>query len=286
MNTSVLSPRDLPAALRALEGAGDDTLLLAGGTDLMVEFESGRTAAHDIIDLWAVDELRGIEEVQGGLRLGSLTTCSELLADERVQRIAPALVAAAQEVGAEQIKNRATLGGNLGTASPAADLTPVLFALGADVRLLSVSGAREMPATEFLTGYRSTARRVDELIESVWIPPRPVGERSAFRKVGTRRAQSISKVVLAGAGVLQDGVVQAIDVAAGSVAAQTLMLPSLRSLIGTSPDAEALRAASAHAAQHDVTPIDDVRSTGDYRKQVLFRVLERMLRELLSEGSV
>jgi len=284
VNASVLSPRDLPAALRALEGAGPDSHLLAGGTDLMVEFESGRTTPSDVIDIWAVDELRGVDSTGGGLRLGALTTCSELIASADVRQHAPALVLAAREVGAEQIKNRATLGGNLGTASPAADLTPVLFALGAEVRLLSVSGSRAMPATDFLTGYRATARRPDELIESIWIPPRPEGERTGFRKVGTRRAQSISKVVIAGSGVMTGGRVQSIDVAAGSVAAQTLMLPTLRELIGTAPTPDTIRDVCARVSREDVTPIDDVRSTGEYRRQVLFRVLERMVGELLAEG--
>lgn len=272
---SVLSARSLDEALQALARA-PHAHVLAGGTDLMVEFESGRTSARAVVDVWKLDALRGIRADAGGVRCGALSTCTELLRSHLVPDV---LAEAAREVGAVQIQNRATLGGNLGTASPAADLNPVLVALGARVRLVSLRGARELDVTEFLTGYRTTARAPDELIESVWIAARPAGELRRFRKVGTRRAQSIAKVVVA-ACVLRDaqGRVTQLRAAAGSVAERTLLLPTLeRELAGRTLDASNVRTAASRAAELDVRPRDDVRSTADYRREVLARVLTTLL---------
>lgn len=272
---SVVSARSLDEALHALARA-PHALVLAGGTDVLVELESGRTRPRAIVDVWKLDALRGIRADASGVRCGALTTCTELLRSPLTPDV---LVEAAREVGAVQIQNRATLGGNLGTASPAADLNPVLLALGARVRLVSLRGARELDAAEFLTGYRATARALDELIESVWIPARPTGELRRFRKVGTRRAQSIAKVVVA-ACVVRDaaGRVTELRAAAGSVAERTLLLPTLeRELAGRTLELATVRRAAQRAAELDVRPRDDVRSTADYRRAVLARVLTTLL---------
>lgn len=279
---NVVSPTGLDAALQALAGATADTRCLAGGTDLMVELETGRTRPDRVVNLWAVDELRGIALDEGTLRIGALATCTELVRSSLVAGHANVLAAAAREIGAVQIRNRATLGGNLGTASPAADLNPVLFALGARVRLVSLRGRRELPVGEFITGYRTTARTFDELIECVLIPARPPGERCAFRKVGTRRAQSISKVVVSMSIVLEKGRVRALTAAAGSVADRTRLLPSIaQELVGRAPSLTAIETAARRAADEDCSPQDDVRSTADYRREVLYRVSRRILIEAL-----
>ena len=277
----VLSARTLAEALAALARPATDTHLLAGGTDLMVELHSGRTRPAMVIDLWRVDELRGIRAEAGGLRLGALTTCSELRASALARERADILVAAAREVGAVQIQNRATLGGNLGTASPAADLVPVLFALGARVELVSVRGRREIAVEDFVTGYRATARAQDELVASIRIPPRAPGERRLFRKVGTRRAQSIAKLVVALAAELDDGRVRVLRTGAGALAERTLRLAALeRELAGRAPDPDAITRAVACCLREDVRPRDDLRSSADYRRQVLARILAGMLGSL------
>ena len=271
------SPRTLDAALAALASAAPNTRLLAGGTDLMVEFETGRTTPDHVIDLWGIDALRGIADDAGGVRVGALTTCTDLLVSDLVAKRADILSVAARTIGATQIRNRATIGGNLGTASPAADLNPVLVALGATVRLRAATSTRVLPVNEFLCGYRATLRHPNELIESVWIPPRSGFERRAFRKVGTRRAQAISKVVLAAAATVENRAVTTVTAAAGSVAERTVSLPTLaQDLTGTIPDATAIDRAARRAAQ-SLQPIDDVRSTAEYRSQVLYRALRRML---------
>ena len=280
---SVASPRTLVEALDLLAHATPDTRLLAGGTDLMVEFGTGRTGSDSVVNLWGLDELRGIVREDGGLRLGALTTCADMVQSTAVQELDPILAAAADEVGAMQIKNRATLGGNLGTASPAADLNPVLCALGASVRLVSSAGRRDVLADEFLTGYRSTVRRPDELIESVFLPAAAPGRRAGFRKVGTRRAQSISKVVVAVVLVLEPDRVASVRGFAGSVAERTLRLASLERLVGTRPTDADLLAVARAAAVEDARPMDDVRSTATFRRHVLRRVLTSLLAELLGD---
>ncbi len=278
----VESPRDLDQALRAMSSATADTRVLAGGTDLMVELRSGRARPDRVVNVRGVGELRGIEAEEIGVRVGALATCAELIHSELVPDV---LAAAAAEVGARQIQSRATLGGNLGTASPAADLNPVLLALSAMVRLVSLRGRRDVASEDYLTGYRETARAPDELIESVWIPPRPAGERRVFRKVGTRRALSISKVVVALAVCVErDGTLGDVRGAAGSVAPRTVLLPALgRELAGRRATPERIDRAARFAATHDCAPIDDVRSTAAYRRQTLYRVLPSALGDLCEE---
>lgn len=276
---NVVSPRTLEDALRAMRDADDATRVLAGGTDLLVELESGRSAPERVVDVWKVAELRYVRAEDGGVRFGALTTCSDLLRAPLAEERADLLVRAAREVGAVQIQNRATLGGNLGTASPAADLNPVLLALGARVRLASVRGLREVAVDDFLTGYRSTARLHDELIESVFVPERAPGEARRFRKVGTRRAQSIAKLVVALAWRVDErGNVVALRGGAGSMAERSVRLVELeKRLVGGPLDHARVRAAAAASAAIDVRPRDDVRSTARYRRVVFGRVLEELL---------
>ena len=271
----------LHSVLEQLATADDTTRVLAGGTDLMVELRTGRTKAARVIDIRSLDELRGLREEPGGLRIGALETCADLRRSPLVRERFDVLARSCAEVGAEQIQARATLGGNLGTASPAADLTPVLLALDARVRLLSLEGARELALDEFLVGYRRTARRADELIESIFVPWLAPGTRCAFRKVGTRRAQSISKLVVALALRVEAGQVAHVRAAAGAVAPRTLRLRALeRELTARAPTPELLRRAARAAALEDAAPIDDVRSTASYRRHALARTLATLLAEL------
>ncbi|MFT5152467.1 MAG: xanthine dehydrogenase iron-sulfur cluster and FAD-binding subunit A, partial [Planctomycetota bacterium] len=281
----VHTPSTLADALDALATMPDDFCLFAGGTDLSVELSTGRTVAKRILNLWQLDELRGIREDADGLRIGALSTCADLIESKLTAWTADILVQAARSSGAAQIQNRATLGGNLGTASPAADFAPALIALGAKVRLVSTSGQREVLVEDFLCGYRQTLMEAGELIESVWIPGRGADEGRAFRKVGTRRAQSIAKVVLAlslefeGEGAARR--IRVVRAGAGSVAARTCRLPAFEAaMLGCSPSQPDFRAcveaAARLAAETDVTPMSDVRSTAAYRRRSLRRVLASM----------
>jgi CO/xanthine dehydrogenase FAD-binding subunit len=277
----VARPRDLGHALRLLHGSLRDERLvpLAGGTDLFVTLNSGLVPGRRFLDLWGLRELRGVRERGGRLVLGALTTFSAIREHPLVRRRYPALAAAAAEVGAWQIQNRATLGGNIANASPAGDSLPVLLVLEAVVHARSVRGVRAVPFTDLFRGYRDLALEPDELIAEVSLAPPPPRARQFFRKVGTRRAQSISKVVLAGLLRLgRDGRVDLARVALGSVAPVTLRARRAeQALLGVRPCAAAAAAARA-ALLEDISPIDDIRSDREYRRLVSGNVFEQFLR--------
>ena len=258
----VLRPRTLKEALTMLQGEGE-LCPLAGGTDLFVLLGAGawpEKAPRRFLDLWPLDELRGIAAAgkrRPRLELGALTTYSDCQRAKLVRRHLPILAAAAAEVGGVQIQNRGTLGGNIGNGSPAGDSLPVLFAAGATVVLQSrARGEREVPFAEFYTGYRRSVRRPDELIVRIEIPIPDPTHRQYFRKVGTRAAQAISKVVLAAVGN---------RLAVGSVAPTVVGLPKVESYLdegGHDP------ARLDELVAQDIHPIDDIRSTAAYRLQV------------------
>jgi CO/xanthine dehydrogenase FAD-binding subunit len=274
----VASPVSLPEAL-ALLADGDGWRPIAGGTDLMVQItgELGPVPER-VLDIWRLDELRGIELVDGAISLGALTTYTEIRQSQVCQEHLPALVEAAATIGAAQIQNRATIGGNIANASPAGDTLPVLLATDAEHTLASSAGARTVAAREFWPAYRQTARRPDELLTHVRIPL-PKGRQVRFRKVGTRRAQAISKVVMALAWREDGGVWRDVRVALGSVAATPIRTAATEAVLeGAAPRQTTADHAAATLA-NEIHPIDDVRSTADYRRVVSARVLHRLLRE-------
>jgi CO/xanthine dehydrogenase FAD-binding subunit len=276
-------PSNLVAALELLADppGGVRPTILAGGTDLMVLLNSNISVPEAVLDILGLNELRGIRPADDGrLQVGALTTFRELQHSEDVARWSPNLVEAAQTVGAAQIQARATLGGNVANASPAGDSLPVLLAQGAEVVLRSRDGERQVPFDSFYAGYRQPDIRAGELVVSFRLEPLPVGARCFFRKVGTRLAQAISKVVVAGVAALDDdGRLSHLKLAAGSVAAVPLRLPTAEQAgLGRSP-AEALDDV-VEAVRGDVAPIDDIRSTADYRREVTARLVGRFLSEL------
>ncbi len=259
--------------------AGGAWTPLAGGTDLMVRItgEIGEPPAR-LLDVSRLDELRGLEVRGDILAVGALTTYTDLRASSVVAAHLPVLAEAAATIGAVQIQNRGTIGGNVVNASPAGDMLPVLLATDAAVVLGSARGERSVAAVDFWTGYRATARGEDELVLRVEVPL-PAGRRVRFRKVGTRRAQAISKVVMAVAWQPDGDAWRHVRVALGSVAATPVRVPAAEAALeGQRPDA-----VTADAAQKAVTaaiaPIDDVRSTADYRRMVTGRILHRLLRD-------
>jgi CO/xanthine dehydrogenase FAD-binding subunit len=285
----VVSPRDLAGAYAALAAGAPDAPVrpVAGGTDLLVAItgEIGEPPAS-VVDLWAIDALRGIEVTGDAITLGALTTFTDIRRSAPCREHVPALVDAAATIGAAQIQNRGTLGGNIANASPAGDTLPVLLAADARFVLGSARGEREVPAADFWTGYRRTALAPDELLIRVVIPLRPDREMR-FRKVGTRRAQSISKVVMAvawrdaagvGSGVAAT-VWRDVRVALGSVAATPVRAARAEAVLEGSPPTPEVADRAAEALAAELTPIDDVRSTAEYRRIVAARMLHRFVRE-------
>ena len=257
-------PRSLQQALSML--ANEPALTpIAGCTDVYVGLHFGTMPQQRFLDLWKLKELRGIsvkEVKEDVLRIGALTTYTEIIASKLVQKRLPMLVAAAREVGGVQIQNRGTLGGNVANASPAGDTLPVLAAANARIELRSQAGTRTVPFERFYTGYRQSVRKPGELITAIEIPR--LDGKQWWRKVGTRRAQAISKIMMAA--------VRGRDVriGIGSVAATVVLAPRTAAVLsggGTIADAQA-------ALRREIAPIDDIRSTGAYRSQVAANLLE------------
>ena len=263
-------PRSLNAALVMLRD--DDALMpIAGCTDVMVGLHFGTAPQREFLDLWGLDELRGIRVVKDALRIGALTTYTELIASPLVRKRVPMLVAAAKEVGGAQIQNRGTLGGNIANASPAGDTLPVLAAADARVILRSAAGQRMVPFNDYYTGYRTSVKQPGELIAAIEIPA--IDGRQWWRKVGTRRAQAISKVMMAGVRGSE------VSVAIGSVAPTVVRAANAGSVLsrgGAIGEAQA-------ALLAEITPIDDIRSTGRYRLEVAANLLAAFWRETDSD---
>ncbi len=277
----VVRPRGLDHALRVLhdEGGRLRCVPIAGGTDIYVALNAGQPAGECFLDLWGLRELRGVRVLKDRIEFGALTTWSEVRGHAAVRRRLPALAAAASEIGAWQIQNRGTVGGNIANASPAGDSLPVLLSYDAVVHLRSVRGARALPIAELFRGYRALALESDELIAAVSVPFPAPRVFPFFRKVGTRRAQSISKVVFCGMlRVTPGGRIDHVRVALGSVAPVPLRARATEALlIGAAPARELSLRARATLGR-DIAPIDDVRSDREYRLTVAGNVLEQFLR--------
>jgi len=253
----------------ALRATHPDATVLAGGTDIMVFIEAGTIDPSGIIDLWSCTELRGIEERPAGLRIGAMTTWTDVV---RHAASPPALTECALTIGATQIQNRGTVGGNIVNASPAGDSLPLWLAFDARFEVASVEGTRLIPAADFWTDYRTVNLAPNEILVAVHLSIDDE-DRLHYRKVGTRLAQAISKVILGGRLRVQDGIVTEARVALGSVAPVPLRLPSVEAALTGSPiDPDA-----ADLVAQDITPINDVRSTAEYRNQVATRIVRSWL---------
>lgn len=275
------SPKSLDDALSLL-AEHDDTTVIAGGTDLMVYVQARMQRPTSIINIWGLDALRGVARDGDDLVIGALTTFSSIIDSPLVQAGSPSLVDAAKTVGARQIQNRATLGGNIANASPAADSPPALLAADAQLDLVSQSGTRRVALRDFFRGYKDMDLRAGELIAAVRLPMLKANQRDWFVKVGTRRAQSISKVVMAGRATLDGGFITAAALSVGSVAATTIRLPNTEAVLTGAQLGPETEAAARVAAAAEVTPIDDIRSTRDYRAAVSGNMAARFARYLAS----
>jgi xanthine dehydrogenase small subunit len=270
--TEYKRPRDLEEAV-ALRAQHPDWMLLAGGTDLMVN-ANHRPEPAGIIDLWRVPGLSGLRVDADSIRIAAGTTWHEIERDERIRaRFAP-LAQAAREIGALQIQARATIGGNIGTSSPVGDSLPVLLALDAQLELESPRGSRSAAYASWCTGYRTTLLAPDELIAGVRIPFPSDSTRTTWRKVGTRRAQSISKVMGAAAITLDGTTVISARVALGAVADRPMRIAAVEDAVKGLPLAQAADAARM-ALRTAIKPIDDIRSTAIYRREVAENIVAR-----------
>lgn len=262
----LLEPRSVRDALRFLRDRGPLTPI-AGATDLYVHLNAGTLKPKRFVNLWGLSELRRIAVKRDVLSIGALATFTDCLRSPLVRRRLPMLAAAAREVGGVQIQNRGTIGGNVANASPAGDALPVLAAADAVVVLRSADGERRVPFNGFYTGYRKSVMRPDELIVALEVPPVP--GRQWFRKVGTRLAQAVSKVVVA---AVRD---KRPRIALGSVGPTVVRARRTEDALAAGASVEAARA----VLEAEIQPIDDIRSTAAYRRRVAGNLLARFWRE-------
>jgi len=282
----LISPANLSEALNVLASDDGEWQPFAGGTDLMVLLEAGKLPHKNYLNIWNLSELRGIEVTDSQVTLGALTTYSEIQDHDTLHAEFPMLCQAASETGGLAIQNRGTIGGNIVNASPAADSPPALLAYDAELELVSAKGSRTIPYHSFHTGYKQMDIRPAELLRAIRLPRLTKGAFKGlthyYRKVGTRKAQAISKVCFAGVARMNADQIVDVRIALGSVApipircVQTEIALEGETINGTTVGA----AQSALAAE--IAPIDDLRSTRDYRLRVSLNLLEDFVHNVAS----
>lgn len=254
----------------------------AGGTDLMVLLEQGKLNCRKLLDISCIPDLSGIEMSATHASLGALITYTKIQCEPLLQREFPLLCRAASETGSIANQNRGTLGGNIANASPAADSPPALLVYDAELELRSKKGARSVPYRQFHTGYKQMNLRPDEIITRIHLPRREARWRQYYRKVGTRKAQAISKVCFAGAADIRDGRIQDIRIALGSVAPTPIRCQKTEAVLRQSADRQRLREAQEQLAA-EISPVDDFRSNAHYRTRVAQNLLDEFFTQLEPE---
>ena len=271
-------PKTLAEALRLQAAEKTRGRLLAGGTDLMVQWASGVPAPALATSVWNLPELTTLEVCGDIIEIGAGVTHARIAGNKEVRRHLPALAAAAATVGAAQIQARGTLGGNAANASPAGDTAPALLVTGGTVVLASLAGAREVPLAQFWTGYRQIAARPDEIIVAFRLPKKgKAAER--FRKIGTRQAQAISKVMAASRILVEKGRIVSAAIALGSVAPTPIRLPAVEAFLA-GKELSATVIDEAEFLARSVQPISDIRSTAEYRRWASGRLVRDALENL------
>src|SRR5438094_1310641 len=276
----LISPGSLTEALEALSQDDGDWKPFAGGTDLMVLLEAGKLPHQNYVNIWNLKELGGIEVSDEAVTVGALTTYTEVQAHEILRAEFPMLCQAAKETGGIAIQNRSTLGGNIVNASPAADSPPALLAYDAELELVSKRGERRIPYFKFHRGYKQMDIRPDELLRAIRLPRATNQLTHYYRKVATRKAQAISKVCFAAVGSMTDGKIESVRIAFGSIAPIPFRcVQTENALRNQTIDSVA---AAREALASEISPIDDLRSTRDYRLRVSLNLLEDFINELSS----
>ena len=281
----LVTPKSLAEALALLDAYPGGYRPLAGGTDVMVLFAAGKLRHARYVNVWNLDELRGVHADARHLTMGALTTYTDVQGLACVDRgEVEMLRQAASETGGVAIQNRGTFGGNIANASPAADSCPPLLAYGAEIELVRAGGARWVSYAGFHTGYKTMNMAKNELIARIRVPRRAEGARRHvhyFRKVGPRKAQAISKVSFAGYAGVEDGKVGEVGIALGGVAPIVVRPRGVEALVSAMPEEQRLRAEWRGevklALAREIAPIDDIRSNARYRAKVAANLLVEFL---------
>ena len=276
---TVLSPRTAAEAVKTYAKV-PTAMPFAGGTDIMVGWNLGLMNGRVVLDLSRVSEWKKITVVSDGVDVGSLVTHADIQKHPVLRKRFPLLVAACATVGAAQIQNRGTIGGNIANASPAGDTFPALAVYEATVRVVGPNGRRAIPMSEIFAGVKKTTLKPGELIEAVFLPfPDKTPTRGVFRKVGTRAAQAISKTMFAG--LLwngKNGELTGVRLAFGSLAPTVKRLHAVEGFLKGRRLNDVSISAAADLLTSDVSPIDDIRSTREYRLRVSRNLLVAFLK--------
>jgi CO/xanthine dehydrogenase FAD-binding subunit len=281
-NYQLTTPPSLTEALALLANEPGVWRPFAGGTDLMVLLESGNLAHRNFINIWQLDELREISVTDDHITLGALTTYTDVQSHPVLRSEFPMLCQAASETGGLAIQNRGTLGGNIVNASPAADSPPALLAYDAEIELTSVSGSRWLDYLGFHIGYKQMQIQPDELLTKIRLPRSKTNRFHYYRKVGTRKAQAISKVCLAATGRTSNQTIEDIRIAFGSVAPIVIRCTQTESALRGQLLNEATLMLGRDSLVNEIKPIDDIRSTASYRLRVASNLLADFLERLQS----
>lgn len=282
-NYQLSTPRSLSEALDVLAAEPGVWKPFAGGTDLMVLLEAGKLPHQNYLNIWNLPELRGIEVSDSHVTLGALTTYTEVQSHPVLKSEFPMLCQAASETGGLAIQNRGTVGGNVVNASPAADSPPALLAYDAELEMISTNGKRRSPYHGFHTGYKQMQIQPDELLARIILPRPAKNLIQHYRKVGTRKAQAISKTCFAGTALMNDATVADIRLAFGSVAPIPLRCVQTENTLRTRKLDVATIAEAKQTLAREITPIDDVRSTKTYRLNVSLNLLEDFLSRISAQ---
>jgi CO/xanthine dehydrogenase FAD-binding subunit len=269
----LVAPRNLDAALEMLGREPGVWGPFAGGTDLMVLLEAGKLPHRKFLSIWKFAELRGIEVSSESLSIGALSTYTEIQRNAILQREFPLLCRAASETGSVATQNRGTLGGNIANASPAADSPPALMVYDAEIELISAKRARRVAYRDFHTGYKKMLMHDDELIWRIHLNRALKRDKEYYRKVGTRKAQAISKICFAGSACIERGRIDDVKIALGSVAPTVLRAAETEKILNGEKFSSALLKTAQETLSHEISPIDDMRSTAVYRRRVAQNLL-------------
>jgi CO/xanthine dehydrogenase FAD-binding subunit len=277
----LLTPKSLADVLTMLDREPETWKPFAGGTDLMVLLESGKLPHRNYVDIWNLHELRGVSSSDSHVTLGALTTYTEVQSHDLLRREFPMLCQAASETGGLAIQNRGTLGGNIVNASPAADSPPALLVYDAELELTSQTGSRWVPYYSFHTGYKQMNLLPNELLTKIRLRRTGQDVHHYYRKVGTRKAQAISKVCFAATARLRGKSLDEVRIALGSVAPIPLRCSKTENKLRGKELDQSLIAAAVAELRREIKPIDDIRSTLNYRLRVSQNLLVDFLNRIV-----
>lgn len=262
----IYNPTSISQAIDLLQEHRNEIRLLAGGTDFVVKYKEGSLDGKAVCNIHGINELRCITESNNYLIIGPLTTHEEIVESSLVNQYAPLLAEACATVGSPQIRNRGTLGGNIGTASPAGDALPPLVVLGAELKIVSAESEKIVSMRDFFSGPGKTILKPNEMITEIIVPKMKAGEKGFYTKLGTRNSLAISIVGVAAKVKVHENVIEKMEVALGSVG-PTVIYKRMQDLEGQTLTTKALWD-KVQMIKNEISPITDLRATADYRKEM------------------